>query len=330
MLEFSLPAALADELGTLVGSEELNAYVKIASDGEITIFSPQPEMGQGVKTALPMIVAEEMGAKWEDVTVLQAEVDAERYGSQWSGGSMGIPRNFDLMRRMGASAREMLIGAASESMEVPRDELEARQSKIVHTTGQSLTFGQLAALAVKQPLPDPDKLIFKDQEDWTIIGTSVSSVDNLVIATGRAEFGIDTVIPNMQFATFMRCPKIGGKAVAFNEREIKSLPGVTDAFILEGNGKISELRSGVAIVGDDTWAVIDARNKLDVEWDESDASNDNWEAMVASAHENAGKPGGQMITNKGDVDAEFAKNSNRVHDAFYQFQFVAHTCAWNP
>lgn len=326
MLELSLPAALAEELGTLVGSEELNAYVKIASDGEITIYSPQPEMGQGVKTSLPMIVAEEMGAKWEDVTVLQADVDAERYGSQWSGGSTSIPRNFDLMRRMGASAREMLIGAAAESMEVPRDELEARQSKVVHATGQSLSFGQLAALAVKQPVPDPDKLIFKDQEDWTIIGTSVSSVDNLVIATGRAEFGIDTVIPNMQFATFMRCPKIGGKAVAFNEREIKSLPGITDAFILEGNGTISELRSGVAIVGDDTWAVIDARNQLNVEWDESDASRDNWEAMIASARENADKPGGQTITDKGDVDGQFARNSNRVHEAFYQFPFVAHVC----
>ncbi len=325
LLEMNLGAALAEELGTLVGSEELNAYVKIASDGEITIYSAIPEMGQGIKTALPMIVAEEMGAKWEDVTVLQSEID-ERFGAQGAGGSTSIPRNFDKMRRMGASAREMLIGAASESLEVPREELEARESKVIHVSGQSLTFGQLAALAVRQPVPDPDELVFRPQEDWTILGTSVVGVDNLVIATGRSAFGIDTIVPNMQFATYMRCPKIGGKAVSFNEKEIKSLPGITDAFILEGNGKIQELRSGVAIVGEDTWAVLDARNRLDVKWDDTGASDDSWDRFVERARRDAGKPVGNIIKESGNVDAEFARNSNRTHEAFYEFAFVAHVC----
>ena len=163
MLELSLPGSvLGEELRTLVGSRDLNVYVQIASDGTITIYSAVPEMGQGVKTALPMIVAEEMGAKWEDVVVLQSTIDKERFGPQGAGGSTSIPRLFDTMRTMGASAREMLIGAASEAMEVPRDQLNAASSEVVHVSGQKLTFGQLAALAVKQPVPDPETLTFKD------------------------------------------------------------------------------------------------------------------------------------------------------------------------
>ena len=127
MLTLTLPLPVfGQELGTLVGSKELNVYVQIASDGKITIYSATPEMGQGIKTALPMIIAEEMGAKWEDVVVLQAPIDPARFGMQGAGGSTSIPRNFDMMRQMGASAREMLIGAASESLEVERQELVAR------------------------------------------------------------------------------------------------------------------------------------------------------------------------------------------------------------
>ena len=174
MLELSLPTSvLGQDLGTLVGSKELNVYVQIASDGRITIYSANPEMGQGIKTSLPMIIAEEMGAKWEDVVVLQAPINASKYGSQGAGGSTSIPRNFDMMRQMGASAREMLIGAASESMEVERQDLMARESTVVHTSGQSLTFGELAALAVRQPIPDPATLSYKDPRAYTIIGTSI-------------------------------------------------------------------------------------------------------------------------------------------------------------
>ena len=131
----------AEELGSLVGSAELNAFIKVSSDGRIVIYSANPEMGQGIKTALPMIVAEEMGAKWEDVEVLQAPID-ERFGTQRAGGSTTIPRSFNLMRQMGASAREMFIGAASEAMELPREELNAHNSAVSHLSGRSLSFGE--------------------------------------------------------------------------------------------------------------------------------------------------------------------------------------------
>lgn len=327
MLQMTMPAALfAEDLPTLVGSAELNAYIKISSDGTITIYSAIPEMGQGIKTALPMIVAEEMGASWEDVVVLQSAVDEERYGRQGAGGSTSIPRNFDTMREMGASAREMLIGAASESMEVPKSELKAQNSEVVHISGTSLTFGQLAALAVRQPIPEAETLVFRDPDDYTIIGTSVSNVDNLVIVTGNSDFGIDTVLPGMKYATYFRCPRLGGEAISFNEAEIKALAGVTDAFLIKGKGQISELRSGIAIVGDDSWSVMKAREKLKVEWDYSNASDDSWQAMQAAARSTAEKGGGVVQTDLGDVEGELANENNTLHEAFYEFGFVSHLC----
>jgi isoquinoline 1-oxidoreductase beta subunit len=185
----------------------------------------------------------------------------------------------------------MLIGAASLLMEVERQELEARESQVIHTSGESMTFGQLAAVAVRQPVPDPEMLSFKDPRSYTIIGTSVGGVDNLVIVTGQSQFGIDVDVPGMKFANYTRCPRVGGKAVRFNEAEIKALPGITDAFILEPDDRagkasmaflegLAVLRGGVAIVGDDTWSVFDAKNKLKVSWDESSASVDSWTKMV--------------------------------------------------
>ena len=338
MLEFNFVSMVsAEELGTLVGSKELNVFVQIASDGKITIYSATPEMGQGVKTALPMIIAEEMGAKWTDVEVIDAPLDADKFGSQGAGGSTSIPRNFDTMRKMGASAREMLIGAASESMEVERKELEARDSAVIHSSGERLTFGQLAALAVKQPVPDPEMLSFKDPRSYTIIGTTVGGVDNLVIATGQSQFGIDVDIPGMQYASYTRCPRIGGTVIGFNEAEITKLPGINQAFILEPDERaglasmsflsgLAVLRGGVAIVGEDTWSVMNAKSKLRVRWNESDASRDDWEQMTLQARQIADKGDGEVTLEGTNVDKAMADNNNRTLESFYQFPYVAHVC----
>ncbi|MBT7539188.1 MAG: xanthine dehydrogenase family protein molybdopterin-binding subunit [Gammaproteobacteria bacterium] len=338
MLEFNLGSMVnAEELGTLVGSKELNVFVKIASDGKITIYSATPEMGQGVKTTLPMIIAEEMGAKWADVEVIDAPLDAGKFGMQGAGGSTSIPRNFDTMRKMGASAREMLIGAASESMEVERKELEARDSAVIHSSGERLTFGQLAALAVKQPVPDPEMLSFKDPRSYTIIGTTVGGVDNLVIATGQSQFGIDVDIPGMQYASYTRCPRIGGTVIGFNEAEITKLSGINQAFILEPDERaglasmsflsgLAVLRGGVAIVGEDTWSVMNAKSKLRVRWNESDASRDDWEQMTLQARQIADKGDGEVTLEGTNVDKAMADNNNRTLESFYQFPYVAHVC----
>lgn len=348
MLELNLPATArsatalpattpSSESNTLVASEELNFYVKIASDGQITIYAPNPEMGQGIKTTLPMIIAEEMGAKWQDVTVVQAPVDTSKFGRQGSGGSMSVPRNFNAMRRMGASAREMLIGAASLLMEVARQELEAKESRVVHDSGRSMSFGQLASVAANQPVPAPEMLSFKDPRSYSIIGTSVGGVDNLVIATGLSRFGIDVDLPGMKYASYTRCPRRGGRVLRFNQAEIKALPGITDAFVLEPDDRsgkasmgfmdgLAVLRGGVAIIGDDTWSVFDAKSKLAVVWDESQASTDDWSEMVSRAKQIAAQGGGEVRLPGTNVDQALSDGRNRVQESFYQFPYVAHIC----
>ena len=231
----------------------------------------------------------------------------------------------------------MLIGAAALLMEVDREDLEARDSQVIHTSGEARSFGQLAALAAEQPIPDPEMLSFKDPRSYTIIGTSVSGVDNLVIATGGTEFGIDVDVPGMKYASYQRCPKIGGRALSFNEREIRALPGITDAFILEPDPRsgeasmaflrgLAELQGGVAIVGDDTWSVFNAKSRLEIEWDESDASDDEWSQMIDRAKAIAREGGGELRKPGVGVDDAFADRSNQQQEAFYQFPYVAHIC----
>jgi len=325
--QLGVSRALAEEaLQDLVVTGELNAYIRVTSEGKITIYSANPEMGQGIKTALPMIIAEELGAAWEDVEVLQSPVDESTFGRQGAGGSTSIPRNFDAMREMGASAREMFIGAGSLVMEVPRDELDTADSRVVHTSGRYMTFGQLASLAAKQEMPDPGSLEFREREDYRIIGTSVSGVDNLSIATGLALFGIDTRVDDMLYAAYQKCPAIGGKVVSANLDEVKRLPGVVDAFLVEGNGKVEELLDGVAIVGTSTWAVFNAKRSLEVRWDESDASKDSWTKLVADARALEGTRGKTVTLEKGDVAGAFADPASRTFEAFYDYAFVTHLC----
>ncbi len=321
------PDSLADEnAANLVSSAELNAFVSVSSDGKITIYSSLPEMGQGVNTALPMVIAEELGARWEDVEVLSAPLNEDDYGRQSAGGSTSIPRTWDQMRRMGASAREMFISAGSLVMELPREELTARDSKVIHQAGRFMTFGQLASLAAKQEVPDPDAIRFKAREDYTIIGTSVSGVDNLVISTGAALFGIDTQLPDMVYAAYQKCPAIGGVFVSANLEEIKQMPGIVDAFPIRGNGDVRQLLDGIAIVGDSTYSVFKAKEQLKIEWDESGASKDSWTTMVDRAQKLRGTRGSESVIDKGDVEREFADPENQVLEAFYEYPFVAHFC----
>jgi Aerobic-type carbon monoxide dehydrogenase, large subunit CoxL/CutL homologs len=227
---------------------------------------------------------------------------------------------------MGASAREMFISAGSLVMELPREELTARDSKVVHQAGRFMTFGQLASLAVKQGVPDPSTIRFKAREDYTIIGTSVSGVDNLVISTGAALFGIDTRVPDMLYAAYQKCPAIGGVFVSANFEEIKQMPGIVDAFSVKGNGDVRQLLDGVAIVGNTTHAVFKAKGQLKVEWDESRASKDSWTEMVGRAQKLRGARGTESVIDKGDVESEFSNPENQVLESFYEYPFVAHFC----
>jgi isoquinoline 1-oxidoreductase subunit beta len=310
-----------------------NAFLRIAPDGTITILSKNPEIGQGIKTSFPMIIAEELDADWSRVKVEQAPINPTLYGRQSAGGSRSIPGNWMQLRRAGATARAMLVSAAAAQWGVPESECTTEKSVVKHSSGKRLGYGELAAKAAALPVPDEKTLKLKDRKDFKILGTRVTGVDNIKVVTGQPLFGIDQVVPNMQYAVFEKCPAVGGKVVSANLDEIKKLPGVTNAFIVEGTGKPTEVMPGVAILAKSTWAAFSAKKKLKVEWDESNASKDSWTKAVTQAQELSKQAGAETLKNTGDVDKAIAEG--KVVEAFYTYPFVSHaplepqnTTAW--
>ena len=317
MLSFTLPRAAAAS-----GPLQPNGYVRIDADG-ITLLAKNPEVGQGVKTSLPMIVAEELDAAWGDVTVVQSPIDSSVYGMQFAGGSMSIPMNWTALRQAGATARAMLVGAAAKQLGVPAEELSTMDSHVIHEgSGRKLAYTALAADAAEMPVPDAASLKLKGTGDFRLLGRRVTGVDNEALVRGEPLFGIDVSVPGMKYAVYQKCPAIGGKARSANLDEVKAMPGVRDAFILDGNDNAMDLLPGVAIVADSTWAAIRAKRALTVEWDETEASKDSWSAAVAEAGRLRGEAG-ERIVDAGDVDAAFEAAAERV-SGFYTYHFVSH------
>jgi isoquinoline 1-oxidoreductase beta subunit len=311
------------------------AYVKIAPDGKITLYSKNPEIGQGIKTAFGVILAEELDAKWSDVTVEQAPINSAVYGNQFAGGSLSIPMAFTSLRQAGAGARAMLIAAAAQQWGVPAAECTASDSTVKHAaSNRTLGYGALATAAVAMPVPNVQELKLKDRKDWKLMGKRTTGVDNLALVTGQPLFGVDIQLPNMKVAVFEKCPAVGGKVASANLEEIRKLPGVVDAFVVEGTNKVSEVMPGVAIVADNTWAAFSAKKKLKINWDESTASKDSWTAFSAQAKEAAKGAGAQELRKAGDVEAGL-KGAKKTVEAFYTFGFISHanlepqnTTAW--
>ncbi len=299
-----------------------NAWLYIDGDS-IVIRATNPEVGQGVKTSLPMIVAEELDARWADVRVEQSAIDEATFGRQVAGGSRSVPTQWDALRRAGAAARAMLVAAAAERWGVATNKLSTRDSHVVHPNGEQLSYFDLARDAARQPLPDVDALVLKLPRDYRLLGTWVPGVDNHAIVTGRALFGIDHRLPDTLFATYVKCPATGGKVARANLDQVKKLAGVVDAFVLDGNGKATELMPGVAIVARDTWAVLAARRALEVVWDESTAAKDSVTAAAARAQKLLDADGEEVISRAGDVELALGAASRTV-DARYEYAFVAH------
>ena len=317
MLSFTLPRASAAS-----GPLQPNGYVRIDADG-IVLYAKNPEVGQGVKTSLPMIIAEELDAAWGDVAVEQSAIDQELYGAQFAGGSMSIPMNWTTLRQAGATARAMLVGAGAKRLGVPVEELSTMDSHVVHkSSGRKLAYTDLAAEAAEMPVPDPASLKLKSTDEFRLLGKRITGVDNVALVRGEPLFGIDQTVPGMKFAVYQKCPAIGGKATSANLDEIKAMPGVHDAFILDGNGNAMDLLPGVAIVADSTWAAIRAKRALTVEWDETDASKDSWSGAVEQA-ETLRTQAGESVVNEGDVDAAFEAADKRA-SGYYTYHFVSH------
>ncbi len=301
-----------------------NVYVRIAPDGTVTIFSARPEIGQGIRTSLPMVVAEELEVDFHTVKVVDAPLDPA-YGNQTAGGSNSTPQSYLPLRRAGATARVLLLTAAAQTWGVPVTECFARSGAIHHRdSGRSLTYGELVAKAATLPLPDPATVPLKDPKDFKLLGSRVAQVNSLQIVTGQPLFGIDQKVPGMLYAVYTRCPVFGGKVVGANLAAIKALPGVKDAFIVSRTFEgVTALVPGVAIVADSTWSAFSARQQLDVTWDEGPHAGDSWASFVQQAQRAAQSGALKRVRQEGDPDAALA-GAAKVVEASYRFPFVSH------
>ena len=302
---------------------EPGAFIQITAS-EIVILAPVPEIGQGVKTALPMIVAEELDAAWADVRVEQAPIDPNRYGRQAAGGSRAIPAHWDGLRQAGAVARAMLVAAAADRWGVPASQCKTRDSRVLHPDGSTtLSYHELASDAARQSVPEAESVPLKSRSEYRLIGQRITGVDNHALVTGQPLFGIDQHLPGMVYAVYQKCPATGGRVAKANLEEIRALPGVIDAFVLEGNGIATELMAGVAIVASDTWSAFRAKNKLRVEWDQSRAALDDWDESLALARERGKGDGLDSIVDSGDVERAFGEAAETV-ESEYTYHFVSH------
>ncbi|HXJ69960.1 MAG TPA: molybdopterin cofactor-binding domain-containing protein, partial [Verrucomicrobiae bacterium] len=322
-LERALAATKASKPAT-AAEARIGEFIRIAPDGAITIVAKNPEIGQGVKTMLPMLIADELDADWTSVTVEQAPRDPTRFGDQFAGGSRATPNNWEPMRRAGAAGRQLLITAAAAAWNVPASECDAAASKVTHRpSGRKLGYGELVERAAKLPAPDLQSVTLKDPKAYSIIGTPRRGVDTPAIVTGKPLYGIDVTLPGMLHAVFEKCPVFGGKVTSANLDVVKAQPGVKQAFVVKGGAELNGLLDGVAIVADTWWAAKTAREKLQVQWDEGAAANVSSTEMAKRAADMASAPPARSLRKDGDVARALAGAAKTVK-ASYAYPFISH------
>lgn len=288
-----------------------NSYLAISPDGTITISSPNPELGQNIKTSFPMIVAEELDAKWSDVKVIQAALDSTRFERQLTGGSGAIPHSWERLRKAGATARHMLVEVAAKRWQVSAADLKTDNSEVIHPDGRKFMYGELASEAGALPVVADVKL--KDKKDFKLIGTAVPNVDNLEMITGKPLYGLDFYREGMLHAMIQRPASFGMKIKSVDSAAAKALPGIVDVVTFKNN---------VAIVGKSTWQILKARKVLKVEYEkegqiESSSDHDKLFKDLLDSKE------AQVKRKDGDTDAAFA-NAAKVITSEYQCPFLPH------
>lgn len=303
---------------------EPNAFIRIMPDGAITIIAKNPEVGQGVRTSLPMLIAEELDVPWQSVKVEQAMADRAKYGNQVAGGSTATPNHYDNHRRLGAAARQMLVTAAAQTWGVPEAECTTGNGRVHHhATRRMLTYGELTARAATVPAPELSAVTLKDPKDFTVIGTRVPGVDNRAIVTGQPIFSIDVTVPGMLHAVYVKAPVFGAAVASANLDDVRRVPGVKQAFVIEGGESLSGLLPGVAILADNTWAAAQGRRQLRVEWTDHPTAGQSSEAFARQAAAlGAGTPQ-RTLRSDGDCAAALA-GAAKVVEAEYSYPFLAH------
>lgn len=312
-------AATADRPATVI-----NAFIRINADNSVTIGAKNPEIGQGIKTMLPMLIAEELDVDWAQVHVEQAIADEKRYGSQLAGGSFATPMNWLPMRQAGAGARQMLVQAAAARWNVDAATLTTGAGKVTHAaSGRSATYAQLAADAAKQSAPDLAKVPLKDAAAFKIIGQSKIGVDTPAIVAGKPLYGIDVALPGLIHAAVEICPAYGGTIRSIDDSAVKARPGILAVVPINSGYDPKGTNDVVAIVAESWWTANQARADLKVAWDDAAArkySSAGFETAAAAAF---GTAPAAPITTKGDADKALAGAVKRV-SARYHYPFLAH------
>jgi isoquinoline 1-oxidoreductase subunit beta len=334
VLDFSSPALLGATdtsalagagAGLAAGEFTPNAFIRIAPTGAVAIISKNPEVGQGVRTMLPMLIAEELDVPWESITIEQAMADEPKYGRQVAGGSTATPTNWEPLRRAGAAGRQMLIAAAAQTWGVPEAECTTEAGAVHHRSSRRrATYGELAAKAATLTAPALADVKLKDPKDFTIIGKFTRGIDNRKIVTGAPLFGIDVTVPGMLHAVFEKAPVFGAKVATANVDQVKALPGVKQVFIVEGTANLAGLMPGVAILADTWWHARSARRRLRVTWAEHPTAQQSSAAFSAKAAELMGGAPQNIARAMGDCAGVLASPDNKVVEATYEYPFLAH------
>jgi isoquinoline 1-oxidoreductase subunit beta len=323
-LHAAIPAPLLAADKAAPAAATLNAFVSIAPDGLITIMSKNPEIGQGISTSLPMLIAEELDADWDRLEVEQAGANTALYGFQMAGGSTAIPMNWLPMRQTGAAARDLIVRAAAAEWGVPASELSTAKGTVSHAPSKrSAHYGTFAAKAAALTPTEPGKLTLKDPSRFTLIGTNPAPKFPPRIVRGEPIYGIDTRLPGMLYAYYERSPAIGAKLKSADLSEVLKRPGVRHAFTVTGNGNPTELVDGVAIVATNWWLAHEARHAIKAEWDEGFAKEHTSEVYAARAAALLDQPPAEVLRNDGDLAAARTGAAKRV-TAHYHYPFVNH------
>ncbi|MGI9271046.1 MAG: molybdopterin cofactor-binding domain-containing protein [Woeseiaceae bacterium] len=289
-----------------------NVYVNIRNDGIVEIYCHRSEMGQGIRTSLPQVIADELEADWDKIEVIQA-IGHEKYGDQNTDGSTSIRKHFDMLRNAGATAREMMVAAAASLWDVPSDECVAREHAVHHeASGQSAGYGDLVDMA--SGMPQPEQASFKAREDYRYIGKPMDTIDGMAFTTGGGKYGIDTILPDMLYASIERCPAFGGKVVSFDDAAARQVGGVADVIKMPdpSSPALFNIQGGVAVLANNTWAANTGRDALQIEWDrganaayQSDAYK---QSLIASASAT-----GTTVLERADADIA----ADKMHEAVY-------------
>jgi isoquinoline 1-oxidoreductase beta subunit len=306
------------------GAAPINAYVRVAPDGVVTIMAKNPEIGQGVKTSLPMMIAEELDVPWENVRIEQADNDPKSFGRQFAGGSMATPLHWEDHRRVGAVARAMLVQAAAVAWNCPAGECTTDKGMVIHaSTKRTASYGSLASQCATVTMPDPKSVPLKDPKDYKIIGHAKAQYDTPKIVTGQPLFGIDVTRPGMLYATYEKAPVYGAKVASCDLAAAKAVKGVKTAFVVDGGTNLSGLLPGVAVVGDSWWAARKGRNALATRWADHPTAQQSTAGFAKRAAELSAGAGQKTTRNDGDVD-QALKGAAKTVKAAYAYPFLAH------